>query len=48
VLEVSGTQNPDELARRHRDKVAQAQDNPFGWGACVVICAFSVAGTGRA
>ena len=30
VLEVSGTEVPAELGRRHREKVAQAQDNPFG------------------
>ncbi len=30
--------------RRHREKAAQALDNPYGWGACVVVCAFS---TGR-
>jgi len=41
VLEVSGTETPAELARRHREKVAQARDNPFGWDACVAVCAFS-------
>jgi len=40
VLEVSGTEVPAELGRRHREKVAQAQDNPFGWDAYVVVCAF--------
>jgi hypothetical protein len=44
VLEVSGTENPGELGRRHREKVAQARGNPFGWEAYVVVCAFSVAG----
>jgi hypothetical protein len=44
VLEISGTEVPGELERRHREKVAQARDNPFGWDAYVVVCAFSVAG----
>jgi hypothetical protein len=44
VLEISGTEVPGELERRHREKVAQARDNPFGWDAYVVICAFSPAG----
>ena len=41
VLEVSGTEDISELGRRHRDKVAQALDNTYGWGACVIVCAFS-------
>lgn len=41
VLEVSGTAVAAELGRRHREKVAQARDNPFGWEAYVVVCAFS-------
>jgi hypothetical protein len=40
VLEVSGTEVPAELGRRHREKAAQAQSNPFGWDATVVVCAF--------
>jgi hypothetical protein len=44
VLEISGTEVPAELGRRHRAKVAQARDNPFGWDAYVVVCAFSSAG----
>ena len=44
VLEVSGTEVRAELARREREKIAQARDNPFGWDACVAICAFSSAG----
>ncbi len=44
VLEVSGTEIPAELGRRHREKVAQARSNPFAWEAYVVVCAFSVAG----
>jgi hypothetical protein len=44
VLEVSGTEDPSELGRRHREKVAQALDNTYRWGACVVVCAFSVRG----
>ncbi len=44
VLEISGTEVPAELGRRHREKVAQARENPFGWDAYVVVCAFSSAG----
>lgn len=44
VLEVSGTEDPSELGRRHREKLAQALDNTYGWGACVVVCAFSAKG----
>jgi len=44
VLEVSGTEIPAELGRRHREKVAQARGNPFGWDAYVVVCAFSAEG----
>ncbi|GEM_PF-1142412 len=44
VLEVSGTEVLAELGRRHREKIAQASDNPFGWDACIVVCAFSSAG----
>jgi hypothetical protein len=41
LLEISGTEVAAELGRRHREKVAQAQDNPFGWDAYVIVCAFS-------
>ena len=44
VLEVSGMEDISELGRRHREKVAQALDNTYGWGACVVVCAFSPKG----
>jgi hypothetical protein len=44
VLEISGTENPAELGRRHREKVAQALANPFGWEAYVVVCAISAQG----
>ena len=30
-----------ESARRHREKVAQVLENPFGLDAYVVVCAFS-------
>jgi hypothetical protein len=33
VLEVSGTEVAGEFLRRHREKVAQATENPFGWDA---------------
>lgn len=41
VLEISGTETASELTRRHREKVAQALENPFGLDAYVVVCAFS-------
>jgi hypothetical protein len=44
VLEISGTEVPAELGRRQREKIAQARDNPYGWDAYVVVCAFSSAG----
>lgn len=44
VLEISGTEVPAELGRRHRQKIAQARGNPFHWDAYVVICAFSARG----
>src|SRR5262249_21985604 len=44
VLEVSGTEVPAELRRRHQEKVDQARSNPFGWEAYVVVCAFSAKG----
>jgi hypothetical protein len=44
VLEVSGTEILAELGRRHQEKVAQARDNPFGWQAYVVVCAFAALG----
>jgi hypothetical protein len=44
VLEVSGTEDTSELGRRHREKVAQALDNPYRWGACVIVCGFSARG----
>jgi hypothetical protein len=44
VLEISGTEIAGEFGRRHREKVAQALGNPFGWGAVVVVCSFSARG----
>jgi|SRR5579884_986904 len=44
VLEISGTEDVSELGRRHREKLSQALDNTYGWGACVVICAFCARG----
>ncbi len=41
VLEISGTETLSELGRRHREKVAQALRNPFGWDAYVIVCAFA-------
>lgn len=44
VLEISGTESPAELARRHREKVAQALENPYNLDAYIVVCSFSAAG----
>ena len=44
VLEISGTETLSELARRHREKITQALENPFGLDAYVVVCAFSMFG----
>jgi hypothetical protein len=44
MLEISGTESRRELARRHRQKIAQALSNPLGWDAYVVVCAFSSRG----
>src|SRR5437588_4896603 len=44
VLEVSGTETLSELGRRHREKVAQALRNPFGWDAYVIVCGFATPG----
>jgi hypothetical protein len=44
VLEISGTEDLSELGRRHREKVEQALDNTCGWGAYVIVCAFSAKG----
>jgi hypothetical protein len=41
MLEISGTEILSELTRRHREKVAQALDNPLGLDAYVVVCGFS-------
>ncbi|MCI0681434.1 MAG: hypothetical protein L0Y71_04955 [Gemmataceae bacterium] len=40
VLEISGTESLADLGRRHRQKIAQALSNPFGWDAYVIVCAF--------
>jgi len=40
VLEVSGTEDTAELGRRHREQVAQALGNTYGWGACAVASGF--------
>jgi hypothetical protein len=44
VLEVSGTEAAREFEARHREKVAQARDNPFAWDAYVVVCGFFATG----
>ena len=41
VLEISGTESSSELARRHREKIAQALANPLGLDAYIVVCVFS-------
>jgi hypothetical protein len=44
VIEISGTEDLSELGRRHREKVVQARDNTYGWGAYVIVCGFSAKG----
>ena len=44
VVEISGTETVSGLSRRHREKVAQALENPFGLDAYIVVCAFSTFG----
>ena len=44
VLEISGTENPAHLHRRHRQKVTQALENPMGRDAFVAVCVFSESG----
>lgn len=41
ALEVSGTERSGELARRHREKVAQMLHNPLRWNGYVVVCCFA-------
>lgn len=41
VLEISGTETASEFRRRHREKVTQALQNPFGWDAYVIVSSFS-------
>jgi hypothetical protein len=41
VVEMSATEIPTELSRRHREKLTQALRNPFGWDAYVVVCLFA-------
>lgn len=41
ALEVSGTTRPQEMARRHREKVEQVLSNPLGWNGYVVVCCFA-------
>ena len=41
ALEVSGTAAPGELARRHREKIAQVLSNPLRWDGYVVVCCFA-------
>lgn len=44
VLEISGTENPIHFDRRHREKAAQALDNPMERDAFVAVCLFSESG----
>jgi hypothetical protein len=41
ALEVSGTEHPREVRRRHREKSAQVLDNPRRWNGYVFVCCFS-------
>ncbi|MEM7538857.1 MAG: hypothetical protein AAF639_42260 [Chloroflexota bacterium] len=40
VLEISGTETISKLAQRHREKIAQALQNPRSLDAYVVVCGF--------
>jgi hypothetical protein len=40
ALEVSGTESPGELPRRHREKIVQVLSNPLQWNAYVVVSCF--------
>jgi len=40
ALEVSGTENFREFARRHKEKIAQVLSNPLRWNGYVIICCF--------
>jgi len=41
LLEISGTENAEQLTSRHRAKVHQVQANPFGKDGYVFVCCFS-------
>jgi hypothetical protein len=41
ALDVSGTENPRTLSRRHREKVVQVLRNPLQWSGYVVVCCFA-------
>ncbi len=41
ALEVSGTETPRVLSRRHREKVAQVLRNPLQWNGYVMVCCFA-------
>lgn len=41
ALEVSGTTQRHELARRQRDKASQVLRNPLHWNGYVVVCCFA-------
>jgi hypothetical protein len=41
ALELSGTENPRLLLRRHREKIVQVLSNPLGWSGYVVVSCFS-------
>jgi hypothetical protein len=41
ALEVSGTEIPRALPRRHREKVVQVLKNPLQWNGYVVVCCFA-------
>jgi hypothetical protein len=40
ALEVSGTEQPREQGRRHREKVTQVMSNPAGWPGYAIVCCF--------
>jgi hypothetical protein len=43
ALEISGTEQPRELGRRYREKVAQVLSNPVAWPGYALVCCFGTA-----
>jgi hypothetical protein len=43
ALEISGTEQSQELMRRHREKIVQMLANPWGWNGYAFVCCFGTA-----